>query len=78
MRAGLSQKLLEGHPGDQLADRLAEIGKTGGFPSSLRDVGVQEADLLTLADDAGKQWTGTFNPRTLSATDALEVYQCAY
>ena len=68
----------DSHPGDQLADRLAEIGKTGGFPSSLRDVGVQEADLLTLADDAGRQWTGTFNPRTLSATDALEVYQCAY
>ena len=31
----------DGHPGDQLADRLTEIGKTGGFPSSLRDVGVR-------------------------------------
>ena len=68
----------DGHPGDQLADRLVAIGKAGGLPSSLRDAGVQKVDLLTLADDAGKQWTGTFNPRTLSATDALEVYQCAY
>jgi len=67
-----------GHPGDQLADRLVAIGKAGGFPSSLRDAGIREVDLLALADDAGRQWTGTFNPRTLSTTDALEVYQCAY
>ena len=69
---------VDGHPGDLLADRLVDIGKAGGFPSSLRDVGVREADLPALADDAGRQWTGTFNPRTLNATDALEVYQCAY
>ena len=31
-----------------------------------------------LADDAAGQWTGTFNPRPLTAVDALEVYRCAF
>ena len=64
--------------GDHLADRLVEIGRSGGFPADLRTTGVPEQDLSDLAEAAATQWTGTFNPRHFGAREALEVYQCAY
>jgi alcohol dehydrogenase len=69
---------LGGPSGDQLAARLVEIGKAGGLPDRLRDTGVGEDALETLAEAAAQQWTGTFNPRPFSTLEALEVYQCAY
>jgi hypothetical protein len=33
--------------------------------------------LLRLAEDAGKQWTGKFNPRPFDTAAALEIYQRA-
>ena len=67
-----------GGAGARLADRLIEIGRTGGFPADLRTTGVPERDLSTLAEAAATQWTGTFNPRPFGAREALEVYRCAY
>ena len=64
--------------GDPLATRLVEMGKSGGFPADLRTAGVPAADLSALAEAAGRQWTGTFNPRPFGAHEALEVYQCAF
>ena len=67
-----------GRAGDGLADRLVEIGRSGGFPADLRTTGVPEHELSDLAEAAAAQWTGTFNPRPFGANEALEVYQCAY
>ena len=67
-----------GESGNHLAARLVEIGTAGGFPSRLRDARVRLDDLERLARAAGEQWTGTFNPRPFGASDALEVYRCAY
>ena len=67
-----------GGAGERLADRLIEIGRSGGFPADLRTTGVPEQDLTTLAEAAAAQWTGTFNPRPFGEREALEVYQCAY
>ncbi len=64
--------------GNQLADRLDEMGKAGGFPDRLRDTGVHEQDLGDLAEQAGQQWTAAFNPTPFSRPDAMEIYQCAY
>ena len=64
--------------GRQLADRLVNIGNACGFPTRLRDTGVLENDLEALARAAAEQWTGTFNPRPFSTSEALEVYECAY
>ena len=61
-----------------MAGQLVEIGKTCGFPSRLRDAGVIESDLRKLAKEAGRQWTGTFNPRPFGVSEAMEVYECAY
>ena len=67
-----------GPAGDQLAARLVEISRAGGFPVDLRAAGVVADDLARLAEAAGRQWTGTFNPRPFSAREALEVYECAF
>ena len=75
---GMPPAATSGGAGERLADRLIEIGRSGGFPADLRTTGVPEQDLSTLAEAAATQWTGTFNPRPFGAREALEVYQCAY
>ena len=67
-----------GDPGKRLATRLGALASHAGLPDRLRTEGVDPADLPQLADDAAGQWTGTFNPRPLTAVDALEVYRCAF
>jgi alcohol dehydrogenase len=64
------------HP--DLATRLDELAVAAGLPRSLREVGVEEASLTQLAQDASQQWTGKFNPRPFDAAAALEIYRCAY
>jgi alcohol dehydrogenase class IV len=65
-------------PGERLAEHLETLRRSGGLPSSLRDLGVPRADLPALASDAATQWTGTFNPRPFDAAAALALYENAY
>jgi alcohol dehydrogenase len=64
--------------GEALALRLDEMIEAGGLPRRLSEIGVQEQDIHTLADEASQQWTGRFNPRPFGASEALEVYRCAF
>jgi alcohol dehydrogenase len=64
--------------GADLADRLAEMAGAAGLPGRLRDLGVAQDALASLAEEAAMQWTGRFNPRPFGAAAALEVYQAAY
>ncbi len=64
--------------GADLAERLAALRGTAGLPSRLRDLGVPEQALSVLAEEAGSQWTGRFNPRPFDSASALEIYQAAY
>ncbi|HLY18017.1 MAG TPA: iron-containing alcohol dehydrogenase [Bryobacteraceae bacterium] len=61
-----------------LADRLAQMAEWARLPSRLRDLGVPEEDLPTLAEEAAAQWTGRFNPRPFDAAAANEIYIAAY
>ena len=61
-----------------LAGRLRDLGEAAGLPMSLHDAGVPEHALPRLAEEAGTQWTGKFNPRPFDAAAALEIYQAAY
>lgn len=65
-------------PGENLARRLEQLADAGGLVRSLRQVGIAKAALPLLAEEAARQWTGTFNPRQWHAAAALEVYECAY
>jgi len=77
--AGLCRRpAATGEPGESLARRLEQLASAGGLPRGLRAVEVRREDFPSLAEDAARQWTGTFNPRPFGAAGALEVYECAY
>jgi alcohol dehydrogenase len=63
---------------ESLASRLEELLLLGGLKRGLKAAGVPVDDLPLLAEEAGRQWTGQFNPRSFGAKEALELYQHAY
>ena len=67
-----------GMTSDELATRLDSMLIVAKLPRRLRDIGISERDLPSLADEAAKQWTAQFNPRAVAATDLLEVLRRAY
>lgn len=64
--------------GTQLAARLEQLARAGGLPSTLHSLQIPREDLPLLAENATKEWTGTFNPRPLDAAAALTLYERAY
>jgi alcohol dehydrogenase len=64
--------------GADLADLLTRLAELGSLPRRLSEIGVNDAALSTLADEAAAQWTGAFNPRKFDASGAAEVYRWAY
>jgi alcohol dehydrogenase len=65
-------------PAEGLARRLEQLATAAGLGNGLRAAGVQHDHLQSLAEDAAKQWAGTFNPRRFDQAGALEVYRQAY
>jgi alcohol dehydrogenase len=61
--------------GHVLAKRLDALAERGGLPRRLVAVGIDAAELPSLADEAAQEWTGTFNPRPFDAASALELYR---
>lgn len=64
-------------PGIDLADRLEELMVAGGMRLRLRDHGVDEEILPTLAREAADQWTAQFNPVEVGADEFLELFRGA-
>ncbi|MFZ5958755.1 iron-containing alcohol dehydrogenase [Pseudomonas sp. QL9] len=64
---------------EQFIAELAELSPRSGLPSRLRDAGVPEDCLPTLARDAMlQQRLLVNNPREVSEADALAIYRAAY
>lgn len=63
---------------EALAQRLEQLAAAGGLKTSLSAAGVTQPDLRMLADEAGTQWTGRFNPRPFDMNGAFEIYQAAW
>lgn len=63
---------------DRLAEYITELVDLSGQPIRLRDCGVQQDLIPTMALEAAKQWTGTFNPRPAAVADYEELYTCAW
>lgn len=61
-----------------LAERLRDLAAAAGLPMNLREAGVPKEALPRLAEEAGAQWPGRFNPRPFDVAAALEIYQAAY
>ncbi|HSR51935.1 MAG TPA: iron-containing alcohol dehydrogenase [Acidobacteriota bacterium] len=63
---------------ETLSDRLTALRTMARMPSRLRELNVERQSLPRLAEDALRQWTGTFNPRELSREDAIRLYESAF
>jgi alcohol dehydrogenase len=63
---------------EALIAHLEELLDVAGFPASLKECGVEEASIPTLAAEAEKQWTANFNPRHVGAEDFEGIYRSAF
>ncbi len=78
MVGGLASEVAnEANAVENLARRLEQLRAAGGLPGKLNSIGVTNNDLPGLAEEAAKQWTGSFNPRDWSKEGAMEVYEKA-
>lgn len=57
-----------------LATFVRNLVSMAGLETDLNTMGVDEAAVEQLAEDASIQWTGTFNPRPLTQADLRELY----
>ncbi|HKQ37872.1 MAG TPA: iron-containing alcohol dehydrogenase [Verrucomicrobiae bacterium] len=62
---------------DALVGHLESLLRLAGMPRSLADCGVQPSMIPTLADEAARQWTATFNPRPVSVKDFAGLFELA-
>ncbi len=60
---------------DTLDGRVSALLELAHLPRSLSACGVERAVLPTLAAEAARQWTASFNPRPLTENDFLELYE---
>ena len=61
-----------------LADRVVSLLTAADLPSTLTAAGVAHSDLPSLAASAARQWTANFNPRPVTESDFLRLYQAAF
>lgn len=62
----------------RLADFVTALLRKAQLPVTLSECGVEATALPTLAGEAAKQWTGTFNPRPVGPEELLTIYQAAF
>jgi len=63
--------------GAELHERIASLLHAANIPLRLQACGVERVALPQLAQAATLEWTGKFNPRPLSETDFLKLYEAA-
>ncbi len=61
-----------------LAEFITRLVSLAQLPTRLRECGVETEKMPHMAENAAKQWTGTFNPRPLSTEQFLGLYQQAF
>jgi alcohol dehydrogenase len=67
-----------GSGSDVLSKRIDELKTAASLPATLRDCGVHQNALPSLAKEAAEQWTGKFNPRPVTEAEFLELYENAF
>jgi len=64
--------------GEELARYIRSIVTEWGLPASLPECHVRSDLIPTMAAEAARQWTGTFNPRPVDVGSLTELYECAF
>jgi alcohol dehydrogenase len=63
--------------GEALARRVTALMDVAGLPATLSACGVSPGILPVLAEEAAQQWTARYNPRPVSESDLLRLYEAA-
>ena len=63
---------------EALLARVRHLLSLANFPSSLSELGFEEADLSGLAKSASEQWTAGFNPRPIETHEFLRLYSSLF
>lgn len=63
---------------EALIARLNKLLNIAGMPRSLAECHVKREMIPTLAEEATKQWTATFNPRKTGVADFVRLYEAAF
>ncbi|HEX3798445.1 MAG TPA: iron-containing alcohol dehydrogenase [Verrucomicrobiae bacterium] len=61
-----------------LVARLESLLNIAEMPRSLADCGVKKSDIKSLAAEAARQWTANFNPRPVTESDFVSLYESAF
>ncbi len=61
-----------------LPARLHDLLCITGLPTTLAAAGIARSALPMLAEEAARQWTASFNPRPITATDFVTLYEAAF
>lgn len=65
-------------PAESLAQFVEHLVALAGLETNLEALGIPADALPQLAEDATPQWTGTFNPRSVSTQQFLQLYRESY
>jgi alcohol dehydrogenase len=60
---------------EELASRIDALLGLAQMPRSLGECGVERNAVSKLAEEAARQWTATFNPRTVTKEDFAKLYE---
>ncbi len=76
-RAGY-EFLMGGGSVADLPAQLHDLLRLTGLPTTLAAAGIARSALPMLAEEAARQWTASFNPRPITATDFVTLYEAAF
>jgi alcohol dehydrogenase len=62
---------------DVLINQLSKYFELANMPKNLRNYGIEETEIESLASEAMENWTAKFNPRRLEKEDFLKLYKNA-
>jgi alcohol dehydrogenase len=63
---------------EALAEKLEVLLDQAQMPRSLAVRGVKQSMIPMLAEEAARQWTATFNPRSVAREDFARLYEAAF
>lgn len=61
-----------------LARRITDLMRTAGLPTTLSECSVSSGIFPVLAEEASQQWTARYNPRPVTETDLLHLFEAAF
>jgi len=63
---------------DELPKRIESLLSAALVPRSLTEFNIPRKDIFRLAEEAAKQWTAGFNPRSVGVNEFVGLYEAAF